>query len=173
MSAVAESRRRLKAEVGRRKRLTTQADRQTGEANRNKTDSYRQFILSTITEGENISQGETTLAYKKKPTMCMSNIFAPNSTTPMLPAHLTSQAGNENLVLSECSSASRIQYCQDGLRLPKQNLHLDGELAKRLPRCTDQNMHITDEAVKSSPQQQPLFRPLLYKGTNNSITGQN
>lgn len=108
--------------------------------------------------------------------MCMSNNFAPNSATPMLPAHLTSQAGNENLVLSECSSASRIQYCQDGLRLPKQTLHLDGELAKRLSRCTDRNTHTTDETVKSSPWHQPLFllqRPLLYKGTNSNITVQN
>lgn len=108
--------------------------------------------------------------------MCMSNNCAPNSMTPMLPAHLTSQAGNENLVFSECSSVSCIQYCQDGVRLPKQNLHLYGELAKGLSRCADQNMHITDEAVKSSPRQQPLFllqHPLLYKGTNNSINGQN
>lgn len=106
----------------------------------------------------------------------MSNNFAPNSTTPVLPAPLTSQAGNENLVFSERSFASRIQDCQGGLRLPNQNLHLHGELAKRLSRCTDQNMRTRDEAVKPSPRQQPLFllqRPLLFKGTNNSITGHN
>lgn len=77
----------------------------------------RQFTLRTITEGENINQGETAFAYKKKPTKCVSNNFAPNSTTPTLPAHLTSRAGNENLPLSEYRSASHIQDCQDGLRL--------------------------------------------------------
>lgn len=50
----------------------------------------------------------------------MSNNFAPNSTTPTLPAHLISQAGNENLSgLSEYGSASHTQYCQDRLHLHK------------------------------------------------------
>lgn len=151
-------------EEGETRHRTTESDwhhkgggRQERKTGTRLTTTDRQFTFSTITEGKNISQGETTFAYKKKPTMCMSNNFAPNSMTPVLPAHLTSQAGNGNLVLSECSSASRIQYCQDGLRLPKQSLHLRGELAKRLSRCTDQNKHTRDEAVKSSPWQQPFF----------------
>lgn len=40
----------------------------------------------------------------------MSNNFAPNSTTPMLPAHLTSQAGNENLVLPHASNTAKTDY---------------------------------------------------------------